>query len=97
VEHVALVDLEPPVQHVDAQEAGLPGDELVDVVEQLLHLVLREQPADDQEAVLPVVHVLLDADRCRRRDIHDADGRPRQPWYPWPQCSRCCLRLIRRG
>ena len=83
VQQVALVQLEPPVQHVDAQQVlqarlrGLvvraerrrardgdaAGDEVVDVVEQLPHLVARVQAADDQEPVLAEVDVLVDADR----------------------------------
>jgi hypothetical protein len=62
VQQVALVDLELAVQHVDTQEVAALGDQLVDMVEQLLHLVRGDEPAHDQETVLAEVHVLLDAD-----------------------------------
>ena len=85
VPQVALVDLEAPVEHVNAQqmvEARLPclvvvaeargardgdapGEQVVDVVEQFLHLVAGEQPANDEVALLAEAHVLLDGDRPR--------------------------------
>ena len=110
MQQVALVDREPPVQHVDAQEmlqarlrclvvraeGGRAGDvdatrdEIADVVEQLLHLVAGEQAADDQEALLAEVDVLVDGDL-----LHAVDARAGPAARRWPECACCCPRLIR--
>jgi len=82
MQQAALVDLQPPVQHVDPQqmlqaslrrlvvgaERGRAGnvdaaaEQVVHVLEQLLHLVAGPEPADDQEALLAEVDVLVDRD-----------------------------------
>jgi hypothetical protein len=86
VQQVALVDLELPVQHVDTQEVAALGDQLVDMVEQFLHLVGGDESANDQEAVLSEAHVLLDADWPgvhRREATGRVVTRPLEPaWRP---------------
>jgi hypothetical protein len=79
VQEEALVDLQPPMQHVDAQqpiEASLgglvvgaecrrvrhldpAGEQLVDVAQELLDLVDRHEPPDDQIALRPIAQVLI--------------------------------------
>ena len=108
VQHVALVDVQAPVQHVDAQQMVQPrlgrlvvraerggagdghaaGEQVVDMVEQLADLVVGEDAAHDEEALLTEVDVLVDG------DLHRRDGSPRRTARRWPECASCCPRLI---
>ena len=61
----------------------------VDALEQLGDLVAVQHTADDQIAVLPVAPVLIDG------DVHAEHATPGRWHCQWPQCTRCCPRLIR--
>ena len=58
VKQEALVDLEPAVQHVDPH-VDPSGEHVVDVAQQLVHLVGADQAANDQITLAAEAHVLL--------------------------------------
>jgi hypothetical protein len=65
MQHEALVDRQPPVQHVDPHDLRVAREQVVDVVEQLLHLCRGDEAADDEVALGAEADVVVDGEHRR--------------------------------